>query len=113
MDDAFMKIKQITGMTSLDDMLEKFIAQKVNKKNLEKEYAEVEVKLIEAKKMINKVEQVLSLELDVTSNFTQCSCYSVSLFKRERVPVLRMKIIVEQQLRSKKRRSKEQEIFTR
>lgn len=58
MDDAFMKIKQITGMTSLEDMLEKFTAQKVNKKNLEKEYAEVEVKLNDAKKMITKVEQV-------------------------------------------------------
>jgi hypothetical protein len=63
MDDAFMKIKQITGMTSLDDMLEKFTAQKINKKNLEKEHAEVEVKLNDAKKMIAKVEQVSLLSL--------------------------------------------------
>lgn len=56
-----MKIKQITGMTSLEDMLEKFTAQKINKKNLEKEYAEVEVKLNDAKKMIARAEQVCDL----------------------------------------------------
>eukprot|EP00604_Paraphysomonas_vestita_P001656 CAMPEP_0174822020 /NCGR_PEP_ID=MMETSP1107-20130205/12587_1 /TAXON_ID=36770 /ORGANISM="Paraphysomonas vestita, Strain GFlagA" /LENGTH=421 /DNA_ID=CAMNT_0016039881 /DNA_START=486 /DNA_END=1748 /DNA_ORIENTATION=+ len=57
MDDAFMKIKQITGMQSLDDMLEKFTVQRINKKNLEKEVAEVELRLNEAKRMITKTEQ--------------------------------------------------------
>lgn len=53
-----MKIKQITGMQSLDDMLEKFTVQRINKKNLEKEVAEVELRLNEAKRMITKTEQV-------------------------------------------------------
>ena len=57
MDDAFMKIKQITGMTSLDDMVDKFAAQRVNKKALEKEVSDVEQRLAEAKKLNQKAEQ--------------------------------------------------------
>jgi hypothetical protein len=84
MDDAFMKIKQITGMTSLEDMLEKFTAQKVNKKNLEKEYGEVEVKLIEAKKMITRVEQVLMTVLRLFSSLIS-ALFLISLgFSREK-----------------------------
>jgi hypothetical protein len=58
MDDAFIKIKQITGMSSLDDMVDKFAAQRTNKKNLEKEVSEVEQRLAEAKKLNLKAEQV-------------------------------------------------------
>jgi len=57
MDDAFTKIKQITGMSSLDDMVDKFSAQRTNKKNLEKEVSEVEMRLAEAKKLNIKAEQ--------------------------------------------------------
>lgn len=60
MDDAFTKIKQITGMSSLDDMVDKFAAQRTNKKNLEKEVSEVEQRLAEAKKLNLKAEQVHS-----------------------------------------------------
>lgn len=63
LDEAFIKIKQITGITSAQspnmesEMLEKFLIQKVNKKNLEKEVQEVENRLNEAKKSYHKVEQ--------------------------------------------------------
>lgn len=57
MDDAFTKIKQITGMSSLDDMVDKFAAQRTNKKNLEKEVSDVEQRLAEAKKLNMKAEQ--------------------------------------------------------
>mmetsp|Transcript_13135 Transcript_13135/g.13597 ORF Transcript_13135/g.13597 Transcript_13135/m.13597 type:complete len:695 (+) Transcript_13135:27-2111(+) len=56
LDEAFTKIKQITGMRSMEDMLEKFSAQKANKKNLEKEVQEVEARLSEAKKMNARAE---------------------------------------------------------
>lgn len=56
LDEAFTKIKQITGMRSMEDMLEKFAAQKANKKNLEKEVQEVEARLSEAKKMNARAE---------------------------------------------------------
>jgi hypothetical protein len=58
MDDAFTKIKQITGMSVKDNMLDKFSAQRINKKNLEKEVHEVELRLTEAKKLNAKAEQV-------------------------------------------------------
>lgn len=45
-------------MTSLDDMVDKFAAQRTNKKNLEKEVHEVETKLAEAKKAYAKQETV-------------------------------------------------------
>ncbi len=64
MEEAFMKIKQITGMASLEDMLEKFTAQRINKKNLEKEVQDVEVRLNEGKKMIARAEQVKCLSHD-------------------------------------------------
>jgi hypothetical protein len=57
LDEAFIKIKQITGMRSTEDMLEKFAAQKANKKNLEKEVQEVEARLHDAKKLNVRAEQ--------------------------------------------------------
>lgn len=57
MDEAFMRIKQITGVSSLEDMVDKFAAQRINKKNLEKEVVEVEHKLAEVKKANMKLEQ--------------------------------------------------------
>jgi hypothetical protein len=68
MEEAFMKIKQITGMTSLEDMLEKFTAQRINKKNLEKEVQDVEVRLNDAKKMIARAEQVKFINLTSDSH---------------------------------------------
>jgi septal ring factor EnvC (AmiA/AmiB activator) len=44
-------------MRSMEDMLDKFSAQKANKKNLEKEVQEVETRLTEAKKMNARAEQ--------------------------------------------------------
>lgn len=46
----FGKLKQVTGVTSLENMAEKFSIQKISKLDLEKEVAEVERKLAHAKK---------------------------------------------------------------
>lgn len=57
MEESFQRIKQITGMSSLDDMIDKFSVQRINKKNLEKEVSDVEQRLAEAKKLNSKAEQ--------------------------------------------------------
>mmetsp|Transcript_34937 Transcript_34937/g.65185 ORF Transcript_34937/g.65185 Transcript_34937/m.65185 type:complete len:706 (+) Transcript_34937:111-2228(+) len=57
MEESFQRIKQITGMSSLDDMVDKFSVQRINKKNLEKEVSDVEQRLAEAKKLNTKAEQ--------------------------------------------------------
>lgn len=57
MEESFQRIKQITGMSSLDDMVDKFSVQRINKKNLEKEVSDVEQRLAEAKKLNSKAEQ--------------------------------------------------------
>lgn len=57
MEESFQRIKQITGMSSLDDMVDKFSVQRINKKNLEKEVSDVEQRLAEAKKLNAKAEQ--------------------------------------------------------
>ena len=57
MEESFQRIKQITGMSSLDDMVDKFAVQRINKKNLEKEVSDVEQRLAEAKKLNSKAEQ--------------------------------------------------------
>jgi hypothetical protein len=57
MEESFQRIKQITGMSSLDDMVDKFSVQRINKKNLEKEVSDVEQRLAEAKKLNMKAEQ--------------------------------------------------------
>lgn len=46
----FAKLKQVTGVASLENMLEKFSIQKISKLDLEKEVSEVERKLSHAKK---------------------------------------------------------------
>mmetsp|Transcript_5027 Transcript_5027/g.5156 ORF Transcript_5027/g.5156 Transcript_5027/m.5156 type:complete len:675 (-) Transcript_5027:185-2209(-) len=50
MEDAFMLIKQVTGVSSLEEIVEKFSNQRINKKNLEKDVRDTEHKLAEAKK---------------------------------------------------------------
>lgn len=57
MEESFQRIKQITGMNSLDDMVDKFSVQRINKKNLEKEVSDVEQRLAEAKKLNQRAEQ--------------------------------------------------------
>ena len=57
MEESFQRIKQITGMSSLEDMVDKFSVQRINKKNLEKEVSDVEQRLAEAKKLNAKAEQ--------------------------------------------------------
>lgn len=52
MDDAFAKLKQVTGVSSLDEMLEKFSSQRNNKRELEKEVKEAEKKLAEKKQLL-------------------------------------------------------------
>ena len=109
-----MKIKQITGMQSLDDMLEKFTVQRINKKNLEKEVAEVELRLNDAKRMITKSEQVILFFITFNDQINVFILYLLFRhFKKEKVQVLvAVKIIVTQQIMLKQR-FKKQEIYTR
>ena len=50
MEDEFMLIKQVTGVSSLEEMLEKVSSQKPNKANLETEVKEAEHSLVASKK---------------------------------------------------------------
>jgi len=56
MEDLFAKLKQVTGVKTLEDMLEKFSSQKGNKKGLEMDVAEAEKRLAAAKKEYRKKE---------------------------------------------------------
>lgn len=58
MDDAFNKLKQVTGVSSLEEMFEKFSSQKSNKKSLEQEVKDAEARLLSAKKAHAKQERV-------------------------------------------------------
>jgi hypothetical protein len=57
MEESFAQIKQITGVSSLDEMHEKFSSQKNNRKALEQEVKEAEAKLLAAKKAFGKKEK--------------------------------------------------------
>lgn len=57
MEDAFAQTKQVTGVSSLEEMHEKFSSQKNVKKNLETEVKETEHKLLNAKKALQKKEK--------------------------------------------------------
>lgn len=56
MEDEFMLIKQVTGVSSLEEMLEKVSSQKPNKANLEGEVKEAELALVAAKKASAELE---------------------------------------------------------
>lgn len=58
MEEAFMLLKQITGVSSLDEMVEKFSNQRINKKNLEKDVRDTEMKLAEAKRANQEAEDL-------------------------------------------------------
>lgn len=49
LEEAFLAIRQATGVTTLEEMVEKFLGQGANKEALEKEKAEAESKLAKAK----------------------------------------------------------------
>lgn len=57
MEDLFAKLKQVTGVRTLEDMLDKFSSQKGNKKGLEMDVAEAEKRLATAKKENRKKEK--------------------------------------------------------
>lgn len=57
MEDEFMLIKQVTGVSSLEEMLDKVSSQKPNKANLEAEVKEAENRLAVAKKASLELEQ--------------------------------------------------------
>lgn len=57
MEDLFAKLKQVTGVKTLEDMLDKFSSQKGNKKGLELEVGETEKRLAAAKKELRKKER--------------------------------------------------------
>ena len=57
MEESFAQIKQITGVSSLEEMHEKFSSQKNNRKALEQEVKEAETKLLAAKKAFAKKEK--------------------------------------------------------
>lgn len=57
MEDVFAQLKQVTGVSSLDDMLDKFSGQKTNKRELEAEVKEAEARLAAAKKVMQKREK--------------------------------------------------------
>lgn len=57
MEELFTKIKQVTGVVSLNEMHEKFFNQKNNKKNLEQEVKDTEARLVIAKKTYLKKEK--------------------------------------------------------
>lgn len=57
--DAFTRIKQITGVTSLDEMVEKFLGQAANRAALEKERREAEVRLANAKEALETARREL------------------------------------------------------
>lgn len=54
MEDAYTKIKQVTGVSSIDEMHEKFSNQKNNKRNLEFEVQDAEARLVAVKKANSK-----------------------------------------------------------
>lgn len=56
MEDIFGQLKQVTGVSSLEDMLDKFSGQKSNKRELEAEVKEAEARLQNAKKQLQKRE---------------------------------------------------------
>jgi len=58
MEDAFMLIKQVTGVSSLEEIVEKFSNQRINKKNLEKDVRDTEHKLADAKKNAAETEDM-------------------------------------------------------
>jgi hypothetical protein len=56
MEDIFGQLKQVTGVSSLENMLDKFSGQKSNKRELEAEVKEAEARLQAAKKQLQKRE---------------------------------------------------------
>jgi hypothetical protein len=58
MEDAFLRLKQVTGVSSIDEMHEKFSGQHLNKKSLEVDVKEAETKLLAAKKALSKQEKL-------------------------------------------------------
>jgi hypothetical protein len=58
MEDAFMQLKQVTGVSSLNEMYEKFNNQKNSKKALEIDVKDAEARLTKAKKFAQKQEQM-------------------------------------------------------
>jgi hypothetical protein len=57
MEEAFAQTKQVTGVSSLEEMHEKFSSQKNNKKSLEQEVKDAEAKLLATKKLAAKKEK--------------------------------------------------------
>lgn len=57
MEDLFAKLKQVTGVRTLEGMLEKFSSQKGSKKGLETDVAEAEKRLAAAKKELRRKER--------------------------------------------------------
>jgi hypothetical protein len=57
MEEAFTKLKQVTGVKNVEEMHEKFSTQKSNKLQLELEVKDAEHRLATAKKLNQRVEQ--------------------------------------------------------
>ena len=57
MEDLFAKLKQVTGVRTLEGMLDKFSSQKGSKKGLEADVAEAEKRLAAAKKELRRKER--------------------------------------------------------
>lgn len=57
MESMFTRLKQVTGVSSIEEMHEKFSNQKSNKRNLEFEVKDAEAKLLAAKKANAKMEK--------------------------------------------------------
>lgn len=54
MEDIFAELKQVTGVSSLDDMLEKFASQRNNKRELDIEGKDANARNDTAKKALEK-----------------------------------------------------------
>lgn len=57
LEQAFLRIKQLIGVASLEEIVEKFHMQRVNKVNIEREVREVEQRLAILKAEYNRQEQ--------------------------------------------------------
>ena len=93
MEDAFLQLKQVTGVSSLDAMYEKFNNQKNSKKALEIDVKDAEARLAKAKKFAAKQEHMfhdlkasgggmaeLSREVSVTLLLPLVYCVCVCVF---------------------------------
>jgi hypothetical protein len=58
MEDAFTKLKQVTAVSSLEEMHEKFSNQRNNKKALEHDVKEAEARLVAVKASHSRQEQL-------------------------------------------------------